>query len=251
MPSEPDQPRTAEPGPAPSGSVGSPPTLLTMPRTERRVMWVGLPLAGVVLSLLLPMLARWLLDVSNGLPLKPVFWFLGEIDDWWKVLTSAAVGALVGIGAAAAAAKRTVTVSVGDDDVVVVMGAGDGDRRRTVARAEVEAIFLDGRNIVVQGADSRRLISARLDASRPAIAQAFRERGYRWLEKDPNDGEYRRWRPEGDELPAEVNAVLAARAAALRKRSTAEAHDLAEALHRLGYDVREDGTRQDWRRLKG
>ena len=120
MPPTPEHHSRAQPS-------GSPPTTLTTPRLDRWVMFLGLPATGVVLSLLLPVLARRLLDLGTGLPVKPVFWFLGEIDNWWRVMVAAAVGALVGLGSAVKVAKRTASVTVGDADLVVEVGG----RRRT------------------------------------------------------------------------------------------------------------------------
>ena len=160
MSTEPDHPHHTRPGASPYRPTGSPPTVLTMPRFDRWVMFVGLPVAGVVLSLLLPVLARWLLDLGTGLPIRPAFRFLGGIDNWWKALAAAAIGALAGLAAAATAATRTATVKVGDADLVIEVGG----RRQTIVRADVDAVFLDGKNIVVQDTGSRRLFSTPLDA---------------------------------------------------------------------------------------
>jgi hypothetical protein len=51
------------------------------------------------------------------------------------------------------------------------------------------------------------------------------------------------------ELPATVNAVLAARQIAVERRSHRDAEDLGEAVQKLGYVVRTDGRAQFWRPL--
>jgi hypothetical protein len=85
--------------------------------------------------------------------------------------------------------------------------------------------------------------------SRDRIAAAFRAHGYPWRERDPFAELYRRWQPDAPDLPAPVNAVLAAREAALRKKARSEVRGLSEALHKLGYATRDEGTRQFWRPL--
>jgi hypothetical protein len=60
---------------------------------------------------------------------------------------------------------------------------------------------------------------------------------------------YRRWQPDTPDLPAPVNAVLAAREVALRKKARVEVRGLSEALHKLGYATRDEGSRQFWRPL--
>jgi len=86
---------------------------------------------------------------------------------------------------------------------------------------------------------------------RPGAA-AFRKHGYPWSDDgDPHRDQYRRWVPDMPDLPASANALLKARELALQKKDKTDAEDLRKELARLGYVVREEGTRQYWRKIPG
>jgi hypothetical protein len=55
--------------------------------------------------------------------------------------------------------------------------------------------------------------------------------------------------PDTGLLPVAADAVLSARAVALRKKAGKEAGELRDTLQKLGYAVRDDGDKQFWRPL--
>lgn len=221
-------------------------TVLSTPMRDRIIMFGGLPLLGLLLALGVPPLARWALDLDTALPVKPLFWGLGSIDKPWKIMVSAAIGILVGLGAALAAYRGATKVTLTDSEIRV----DAGDVSRTIAGTDVAAVFPDGKNLVVLDSESRQLAREPMEASREDMARAFRAHGYRWHDRDPYADLYNPWNSGATDLPTEVNAVLAAREAALRRKSgVKERRDLRDAAQKLGYVVREDGTRQFWRPL--
>jgi hypothetical protein len=60
--------------------------------------------------------------------------------------------------------------------------------------------------------------------------------------------QYRRWVDDLPDLPASANVLLKARARALDKGDGDEAAQLRADLARLGVVVRDENTRQSWRR---
>ena len=220
-------------------------TVLGYPVVDRLVLFVGVPALGVLLAAVLPPLARWLLGLSTGLLFRPLVRFLAAVDEPWEVAVALAVGLVSGLGVAFVAMAESATVTLTDDELRVERE----DRTRTVAREDVDAVFLDGRNLVVLDRESRQLVRDPPRAPAAALAAAFRSHGYPWHDADPYADLFRGWTREAPGLPSPVDAVLAARDVALRKKAHRDARDLTAALEKLGYVVREEGVRQYWRPL--
>jgi hypothetical protein len=169
----------------------------------------------------------------------------GSIDRWWEVVVQAAILGALGVLGTVEILRRAATVTVGPDE----MGLELGDDRRTVARADVEAIYREGDALVVLDRESRQVFRGDTRAGAAVLERAFREFGYPWRAADPFAELYHRWVPETGLLPVAADAVLSARAVALRKKAGKEAGELREALQKLGYAVRDDGDKQFWRPL--
>jgi hypothetical protein len=220
-------------------------TRLAPGRVDRLFVQVGLPAAALLFGALLPVVARWALDLSRGLPFKPVFRVVGAVDRPWEVAINLAIWLAVGLGVAYTAMGDQVRVAVSDAELRV-----EGrDLDETIPRADVADVFLDHGRLVVLDHRSLALVREENPVSREALAAAFRAHGYPWRDGDPFADLYRRWRPDTSDLPEPVNAVLAAREVALRKNARREVRGLSEALHALGYAARDEGSRQFWRPL--
>jgi hypothetical protein len=222
-----------------------PVTRLAPGPVDRLVVQVGIPAAALVIGALLPVVARWALDLSRGLPFKPVFRVVGAVDRPWEVAINLAIWLVVGLGVAYAAMGEQVRLAISDAELRV-----EGrDLAEAVPRADVADVFLDRGRLVVLDHRSLALVREENPASREAVAAAFREHGYPWRDSDPFAELYQRWRPDTPDLPGPVNAVLAAREVALRKNARRDVRGLSEALHKLGYVARDEGSRQFWRPL--
>lgn len=221
-------------------------TVLEMPRADRLTLIIGLPAGGLLLGLVLPSLARWVLGHwHHGLPFGFLVRMLAEIDQAWKLLIAAAVGAVAGAGIAAAAVTESMTLTVTDAELRLTRQG----ETATIQRAEVDAVFLDGRVLVVLDRSSCQLASERVELQAETVARALAEHGYPWVDVDPHATLYRRWAAGAPELPGEVDAVLRAREVALRKKARQQARELRTAAEKLGFTVRDEGTRQYWRPL--
>jgi hypothetical protein len=223
----------------------APATTLAQSRAERAVIMVGAPLVGLAVGLIVPVVARWALDLSIGLPFRPVWRVVGGVDRPWEIGINLAIWLAVGLGVAHTALGETVRLTLTDDRLRLEQR----DRDETIDRADVADVFLDRDAIVVLDHRSLPLARDPNPASRERTAAAFRAHGYPWRDADPFAELYRRWRPDMPDLPAPVNAVLAAREEALRKKARKEVRGLSEALHNLGYVARDEGSRQFWRPL--
>jgi hypothetical protein len=221
------------------------PTVLGFPVIDRLVIYLGVPALFVLVGSALPFVARWMLGWGTALPLRPAFSVVGAIDGGWKVAVNVAIWLVLGLIVAFAAKNESAVVTLTNDRAHF----GLGDKATDVARADVAAVFTEGKRLVVLDHESRQVFRERTQASRQVLAAAFREHGYPWQDSDPYDALFRPWTPGAADLPSEVDSVLTARESALKKKAAKEAGELRDVAQKLGYVVRDQGTRQDWRPL--
>ncbi|MDI6105149.1 hypothetical protein QLQ12_41850 [Actinoplanes sp. NEAU-A12] len=193
---------------------------------------------------LIPSLARWAVARSGPLPMRPIFITVAAVDQPWEVAVNLILWLGLGLAVVFWVLRESTKVTITDAGVRVQQG----DWHQDVARADVHAAFVDGRNIVLLDRDSRQLICERHRTSGATLALAFQAHGYPWHDGDPYAELYRRWSGAAN-LPPALNAVLQAREAALRRKATKEIRELRTAAQNLGFSVRDAGARQYWRPL--
>lgn len=226
--------------PYPSGGR----TVLAYSLMDRLLIFIGMPALGMLLAYVLPVLARW----AAGLPVVPlriVLERVGSVDEPWEIAGCLAVGLLLGLGAAFVAVNQSMKVTLTDAELRL----DKVDWNQTVARADVAAVFPDGRKLVVLDRQSRQLVSDTHRSSTAALAHGFRAHRYPWQDSDPYADLYQRWIPDSPDLPPAVNAALAARGAAVARKDARDILELRDAVQKYGYVVRDDGARQYWRPL--
>ncbi|WP_189822648.1 YqeB family protein [Streptomyces finlayi] len=156
--------------------------MLGYSRTRLLRILVGFPAVGLGIGFLLPPLARWFDGSATG-PLRRLFEALGGLEQPWQIALCALVATLLGLLAA--------YVAVADSARTTVTGAAltieprDGKKATSLARADVAAVYLDGRDLVVLDAHGRELSRSPRQASRHALSQALRTHGYPWQESRP------------------------------------------------------------------
>ncbi|GAA3451338.1 YqeB family protein [Dactylosporangium matsuzakiense] len=218
---------------------------LGLSRGDRVLLLAGFPLVGGLVGWGLPFAARWLLElpwVPFGGPLRLV----RHLGSGWGLAGIVAAGVLLAAAAGVVAVHEALRVTVRADGLLVVRG----DRRVEIARRDVDAVFVDGKLLVVLDRESRQVVRDRLEnAGRAGVRRAFLELGYPWVPRDPYAELFRRWVPDLPDLPGAVNAVLAARAKALEAKSGSDAEELRDEVQKLGYTVKDAGKAQHWRPL--
>jgi hypothetical protein len=220
-------------------------TRLGMPLGDRIVIFLGVPVVGLLIGLALPFVARWALGLSVGLPMRPVFRVVGAVDRPWEIAANLALWLVLGLLVVRSAVIESARLTITDAELRL----DRGDWSRTVPRTDIEAAFAAGKRLVVLDRESRQLVNEPVRAQMAAVSDALRVRGYPWHADDPFDGLYRRWWTDTPELPEAVNRVLAARELALKRKAADEVRELGEAVQRLGFAVREEGPKQYWRPL--
>ncbi|MFC4071202.1 YqeB family protein [Actinoplanes subglobosus] len=224
--------------------TGREPTVLAFSPAGRVLVLLGPAAAGVLVAVLAPAIARRLVDV--GFPVLGVVWrVIASVDTWWKVAVQAAILAVLGALASVEIMRRSTRVTVGVGEVRLETG----DRVLSFLRPQIDFVYMDGGFLVILDRDSRHLFHGEPQAESGPLGKTFTEYGYPWRDEDPFTDLYQPWVPGTGLLPVAVEAVLSARAVALRKKAPREATELRDSLEKLGYAVRDDGDRQSWRPL--
>ncbi|MER7083070.1 hypothetical protein SAMN02982929_03045 [Saccharopolyspora kobensis] len=216
------------------------PTTVAEHALLRRGTWVICPLVGALLLLLLRLASGWV----AGLPWAPfqgVFELAASVADPWGTIGAVAIGAFIGFGFAGLFAKERLTVIVAPERLTLAIG----DTEQHLDRDQVDAVFVDGKDFVVLDAAGAELVRRQSELDRKELRKAFTEHGYPWRDGDPH--EYRLWDDDSSELPLRINALLADRERALRKRDHKEAALLRAELAERGIVVRDSQRRQYWR----
>jgi hypothetical protein len=211
------------------------------------LLYGGFGGAGLVVGFLLPQLAFFLARLPWA-PFQGPARLISEFDGPWLRVATTALGGIAGLVIAYIAIREMLTAVIADAEVRFEK---DG-KQRVFARSDIAAVFVDGKQLVVLGTSGHELLRENSDESPARWASAFRKHGYPWSEDgDPYRDQYRRWVPDTPDVPPSVNALLKARERALQKKDRADAGDLRNELAKLGYVVREEGTRQYWRKVPG
>ncbi|GED71370.1 hypothetical protein BRE01_50720 [Brevibacillus reuszeri] len=221
-------------------------TVVGFSTTTGIILYGGFGAAGVVVGYFLPQIAAWALKLPwvpfEG-PLKLVNYFSGI----WVNLLLALLGLIVGLVVAAVAVKELLVVTITDEEVQLDK---DG-HKQTIVRKEIDTVFLDGKQLVILGKSGHELARDKIDESPSTVMDAFKSYDYSWsTEGDPFKHEYKRWVLDTPDLSTTANALMKAREIALKKKDAKDGKELRNELIKLGYIVREEETRQYWRKVR-
>ena len=207
----------------------------------RVVVWAGLPAAGAGLGWVVHELPSWILRIPFA-PMRGPFKLAARLPEPEATVVAVAVGALLGLALAWLVDKEALSVRVTRTEVVLTRPGV----RREVPREEVAVAYRDGDHLVLLGRSGRELAREPSLVGWRRFAGLF---GAAWSTRDPYADSYRRWVPGLPDLPAEAEALLAARQKALAGRDTDDARQLREELARLGFVLRDEKKRQHFRRV--
>jgi hypothetical protein len=207
------------------------------------LLWVGFPVLGAGLGLLLKVISEWVASLSWA-PLQGPFELVASVREPYAWIGALIIGGLAGLAFAYLAAKDSFAVTVSVERV----GLDRGGTVCRVPRDGVTSVFLDGKQLVLLGPVTEELAREKSDLPAAGLRDAFVAHGYPWREDgDPHRADFRRWVEDMPGLPEGADALLKARAAALAKRDGADAAELRAELARLGVVVRDQKKRQFFR----
>ncbi|MET9551360.1 hypothetical protein [Streptomyces sp. NPDC006645] len=199
--------------------------------------------AGAVVGWLVKLLANWLVG-WDWAPLKGPARLLNSIPEPWLTILGVTAGVVLGVVVGFIALHESLTVRVSDTRLTLKIR----DETRELRRADVGPLFLDGKFLVLLGHHTEELVREPFDLDRAALAAAFTAHGYDWADEDPHKADFRLWVPDTPGLPVGANALLSARAYAMRKTDKGDdVRALRDELNGLGLAIRDERKRQYWR----
>jgi hypothetical protein len=217
-------------------------TVVAEPAWVPPALFVGFPVLGAGACLLIMALADWYVSLGWRLLRGPAA-VVSSIAEPWGTIGAIVVGVVAGLVIAALAVHESLTVAVDDHRVELSQSGG------TIwfDRPQVAAAYVDNKQLVLVGPDTKELTRSKSDLDRVKLRDAFITHGYPWQDEDPYRVEFRRWVEGTPNLPPAANSLLRARATALAKGDTKDATDLRTELADLGVVVRDERKRQFWR----
>lgn len=219
-------------------------TLVGPTTGERRLVWLGFPVLGAAAGWLVLTIAGWVTSLPWA-PLQGPFELVASVADRpWATVVAIAVGIVAGLVVALLAENDYLIVTVDDSRVTVARG----ESTRDVPRTSIDAVFLDGKQLVLLGRGTEELAREGGDVDAGRLAAAFVAHGYPWqADGDPHLAEFRRWVEDTPDLSAGANALFTARARALDKGDDEDVAQLRAELAKLGIVVRDEKKHQFWR----
>ncbi len=154
-------------------------TTVDEPSWLRTGSWVGCPLAGAALGVGVWAIAAWVTGLP-AFPFQGVFKVLTKLPQPWATLAAVAGGLVLGFAFAVIWAHDRLVVTVSPARVTLVRG----EKTRRI-EAELDAVYLDGKELVLHTVDGREIAREKTDLGGPELARAFAEHGYPWLDEPP------------------------------------------------------------------
>ncbi len=154
-------------------------TIVDEPQWLRTGSWIGCPLLGAALGWFLQSISGWVASLS-WVPFKGPFQLVSDIPQPWGSVTGIAVGVVLGLLFAGVWAHERLIVKVTPLRITLTIKG-----RTRAYEAKLQAVFLDGKELVLLAADGRELAREKGDVDRQAVAKAFTEHGYPWHDEPP------------------------------------------------------------------
>lgn len=130
----------------------------------------------------LPVLT-WLAGVAAEpywMPLRGPLQSIGSLNPVLSMVIGAGAGMFIGLATAQKALRETVRLTVTRDALTVEKSGATSH----VSRADVAAVFLDGKQLVVVDRTAREVVRGPLESKPGRTGTVLREYGYPWREND-------------------------------------------------------------------
>lgn len=219
------------------------PTTLSRPAWTQALLYVAAALSLAGVAWLLDPLANWLVDV-DGAPMRGPARLLVFVPEPWLTIGLVALGALAGTALIFFDSLEQVSVTVSGERVILKRTG----HVQEIAREQVGHVYRERGRLVLLGPKGEEIAREKCDFNARRLAAAFTDHGHSWVAGDPYEDEFRIWVPQTPELPELANALLAARADAMRSSSSGDTvKELRRELARIGIVIRDKGEQQYWR----
>ncbi|MED4728538.1 DUF308 domain-containing protein [Aneurinibacillus migulanus] len=228
-----------------SKSLNQQKTVVGLSATTGIILYGVFGAVGLVIGYFLPRIAAWAVTLP-WLPFEGLIKLINSFNGPWLTIIMAVLGLIAGLVIAYIAIKESLIITITDQEVQLKKD----ENTQTIALKDIDTVFFDGKQLVILGISGFELAREKNDESAIQVAKAFKEHGYPFSsEGDPFKDEYIRWVLDTPDISLAANALMRAREKALQKKEAEDIKDLRNELAKLGYIVRDEGTRQYWRRV--
>ncbi|MCY7841498.1 DUF308 domain-containing protein [Bacillus spizizenii] len=222
-------------------------TLIGVTKTAAYFLYAVLAIIGLTIGYFIPQFVKWALS----LPWIP---FEGPLRLVTSFQAAAFITALLGMSQGICFAHSVIamllSVQITDDTVELTKGK----KVQTIRSDDIALVFIDHKRLVPLGTAGYEIAREEIDEKPVNVEKAFRHHHYEWsTDGDPFKGQFRRWIPDAPDQPdlsPGAHALLKARHNALKDEETDEVEEFRLELAQLGFVVRDEGTRQYWRKAQ-
>lgn len=224
-------------------------TVIGISRIEKILWFIGFSIIGAVLGYFLKNILSWVNSnerFSNHKRLSlitKITDFLNSTFGEWAILLFIITGVVIGIYLAKMLLRESPIISISNHNIDI-----DNDLESlTFIRDEIQDIYYDDDELVIISSSGHELLRESYDIKKETLKKAFRNHSYPFNLLDPYKACFKLWSASVDELSPPGNALMKARALAIKNIDEEEIIDIREELSKLGVIVKDNDTKQYWR----
>lgn len=221
-------------------------TLIGVTKTAAYFLYAALGMIGLTIGYFIPQIAKWALSLQ-WIPFEGPLRIITSFQGSSAAFITALLVMSAGIWFAHSVIAMLLSVKITDDTVELITGK----KVQTIRSDDIALVFIDHKRLVLLGTAGYELVREEIDEKPVKVEKAFRKHKYKWAaDGDPFKGQFRRWIPDAPDLSPGAHALLKARHNALKDEETDDVEEFRLELAQLGIVVRDEGTRQYWRKAE-
>ncbi|MGE8205324.1 YqeB family protein [Heyndrickxia sp. NPDC080065] len=217
-------------------------TLLNFSKTDKAILWLGFPLAGLVLGWFLPSIAKW----GSSLPWVPFqgpLKLIASYNGAWVGFITMLLGLIAGIALILLSFHESLEISIYDNKVILKLR----NEETILYKKDISLVFMDGNQLALLGNDEKEIFRYKQELNKNTVRTAFLQHNYPWSDEEPFKEDFKKWVVDCPDLSPAANALLKARKIAIEKGEAKEAFQLAKELWKIRISVKENDKRQYYR----
>lgn len=221
-------------------------TLIGVTKTAIFLLYAAFAMIGLTIGYFIPQIAKWALSLP-WIPFEGPLRLITSFQGSTAAFITALLGMTAGIWFAHSVSAMLLSVKITDHTVEFMKGK----KVQTIHSGDIALVFMDHKRLVLLGTAGYELVREEIDEKPVNVEKAFRQHHYEWAaDGDPFTDQFRRWIPDAPDLSQGAHALLKARHKALEDEQKDDIEEFRLDLAQLGIVVRDEGTRQYWRKAE-
>lgn len=217
-------------------------TLLNFSKTDKMILWIGFPLAGLVFGWFLPSIAKW----GSSLPWVPFqgpLKLIASYNGAWVGFITLILGLIAGIALTLLTFHESLEISIYDNKVILKLR----NEEITLKKNDISLVFMDEKQLVLLDSNEKEIFRYKQELKKNKVREAFLKHHYPWNDEDQFKEDFKKWVVDCPDLSPAANALLKARKIAIEKGEDEEIFQLAKELWKLRVSVKEKDKKQYYR----